>query len=329
MSRSCKMIFTLFVENVDWEKIYSENTDRIRYLVCQGELCPTTKRFHWQGYIQFFKAQRFAAFYKLTGHKCRMEVAKGTTLQNQEYCTKLKSSTGAVYEYGKPTSQGKRSDLIHIRDMIAGGDSMKQVAEEHFGDFVRYHRGFEKFKNMVDLEMSQGRRDLKVTLITGKTGSGKTSSVLDEHGDKNVYIVEFDSSTLWWDGYTGQDVILLDDYNNNIPIGRLLRILDTYKLRLQIKGSFTYARWTKVYITTNLRRNELHSNAKRELRAAMFRRIHEFKSLWSANADQGAPLPQEESVTRCLGNKDQTPCHFSKDSVETEYQINCLDLGDD
>lgn len=298
MTRSCKMVFTVYKRPIDWEKVYSENKDIVRYLLCQEEECPKTGKFHYQGYVQFFKAARFSRFQNMIDDKCHLEIAKGTTIENMEYCTKIKSSLGTVWEYGKPTSQGQRNDLIHIRDMLDKGDSMLEVAQEHFGDFVRYHRGFEKYQNMINRKNSQIRRSVEVTLILGPTGCGKTQSVLDEFGDEKVYIVEFDGPTVWWDGYIGQKVILLDDYDNNFKLPRLLRILDVYKIRLPIKGGFTWARWQKVFITMNLHKDELHSHAKTEHRNALFRRIKVTKNLWGVG-------------TKCWGNTNPTLCIVS------------------
>jgi hypothetical protein len=78
----------------------------------------------------------------------------------------------------------------------------------------------------------------------------------------------------WWDGYDGEKSILIDEYDNQIPITRLLNLLDGYHLRLPVKGGFTYAAWTKVIITTNLNPLELHPNAKQQHRAALHRRIN-------------------------------------------------------
>lgn len=304
MSRSCKMVFTSFKMEIDWERIYNDNSDVIRYLVCQLEESPKTGKFHYQGYIQFFKACRFARFQKLINDKCHMEIARGTTIENLEYCTKIKTSLGEVWEFGKPTSQGKRNDWNHIKDMIDDGATIQELAHKHFGDYIRYHRGFEKYKYIHDKSESQNRRSVKVKLILGPTGTGKTQGVLDKFGDDKVYILEFDKgSNVWWDGYQGEDVILLDDYNNNYNLPRLLRVLDKYKLRLPIKGGFTWAKWTKVFITTNLRKCELHESAKDEHRNALFRRIDEIDNKWVE------PIAESSSVfagAKCSGNTSRT-----------------------
>ena len=84
----------------------------------------------------------------------------------------------------------------------------------------------------------------------------------------------------WWQDYDGEKCICIDEYNNDVPIGEMLNLLDGYQLRLNVKGSHTYANWTKVYITTNLKLDELHANAKQAHRDALFRRITTIIDTW-------------------------------------------------
>ena len=49
----------------------------------------------------------------------------------------------------------------------------------------------------------------------------------------------------------GEQVILLDDFYGQIPLNRLLRILDRYKILLPVKGSYGFSLWSEVHITTN------------------------------------------------------------------------------
>lgn len=300
MARSCKMAFTLFKVDTDWEKIYLEFKEVIRYLIVNLEQCPDTGRKHWQGYIQFFKACRFAKFHKIVGVKCHMEIQRGTTEDNMKYCSKLKTGLGKCLEFGKPTSQGLRNDLIAVKHMIDDGVKMYEVAQEHFGNYVRYHRGLEKYKGMFDKNQSSKRRDVKTTLLYGKTGTGKTKFVLDKYGDDNVFIMSFSNKAEWWDGYEGEHIILFDDYNNNFKIDRLLRLLDVYKCRLPVKCGFTWAKWHEVYITTNLLPEEIHENAKTEHRSALFRRIDNVVDCSTCN------FINIGNGTKCLGNTNQT-----------------------
>lgn len=66
--------------------------------------------------------------------------------------------------------------------------------------------------------------------------------LLDQPGGNN----------LWFDGYDGQSVLIIDDFSGWIKYRFLLRLLDGYQVRLEVKGSHTWAAWTEVYITSNV-----------------------------------------------------------------------------
>ena len=109
---------------------------------------------------------------------------------------------------------------------------------------------------------------------------GKTSYVHDTHGD-DVYVFD-DYRNGWWDGYSGQSVLLIDEFYGNIAYSTFLKLLDGYQIRLNIKGSFTYAKWTTVFITSNQHPKDWYPNG---LTDAMNRRITDIKHIQK-------PVPQ-------------------------------------
>ena len=120
------------------------------------------------------------------------------------------------------------------------------------GDFIRYHGGIAKMKSLIDSREANKFRDVKTTVLVGKAGEGKTRMVVDKHGYENVFVVENGQDDKFlFDGYDGEDVICIDDFNGTIKYTTLLRILDGHKLGLNIKNGRTYAKWTQIYITSN------------------------------------------------------------------------------
>lgn len=312
--QSRRWIFTIFDVETDFKKIWDINKDEfIQYLYTGLETAPTTGRKHFQGFIQFKRSYRRKKVQDILQNKCWCNPMRGNFKSNLEYCSKEKLRD-TWFEFGEWTSQGKRNDLKVIKEMIDKGSNMFEVAQEHFGDYIRYYRGFEKYKGMIDKNNSGARRNIEVNLIYGKSGVGKTAHVLDLHGDENVFIMSFSNKTEWWDGYEGEKIILFDDYNNNLRIDRFLRLLDRYKCRLPVKCGFTWAKWDKVYITTNLTLTEIHSNSKDEHRNALFRRIHK---VWTFHEDFIILLG---NGTKCGGNIDTTTSDLDEDlnNIDTE-----------
>ena len=265
-AQSKNWYFTDF-ELLDWAKIYKGDDD-IRYICWGEEVCPNTKKKHYQGWIQMDKKKRMNGIKKVCqSKKIHIESCRGTEGDNNKYCQK----DNKYHTVGEFMTQGKRTDLDNLKIIIDRGGNMEDIASENFQSFIQYNREFQEYKKIVDRRLHKGFRKVKVILIHGKTGSGKTRKAM-ENKENDVYKIQ-GKALQWWDGYEEEKTLLIDEYDNDIALTELLGILDGYQLRLPIKGSFTYANWTKVYITSNIKK--LHSNAKPEHKMALKRRITE------------------------------------------------------
>ncbi len=157
---------------------------------------------------------------------------------------------------------------------------MIDVAEKHTEAFIKYSQGFFRLKQMYDKKArSKHRGNLEVIFITGLTGSGKTKMAMKNKGNPDdVFLMHMGDKCKWWDGYEGEETLVLDEYANQIPICQLLSILDGLRKRLPIKGAYTYAAWKRVWITSNLSWKEVHSKALPVHKGSLERRIGEFIS---------------------------------------------------
>ncbi len=252
---------------LNWDEIYEEYSDIIRYL-CRGfEIAPTTGRKHYQGWIQFKSKKRMSRIKNICRSKgLSLRPMFGSEYQNEDYCKK----DNQFKTWGTFISQGHRTDLEKAIKIIRNGESMTQIEEIVPNLILRYHSGLKELIKINQKKISKKFRKVDVSVHTGKTGTGKTRTAVEEN--PNAFMINGDQME-WWDGYEGEETIIIDEYNNDVNITKILKVLDGYQLRLPVKGSFTYARWTKVIITTNLTKDELHPNAKREHRNALFRRV--------------------------------------------------------
>lgn len=263
MARSRNYCFTDF-QDTDYEKLYTEYKDIIRYICFGKEICPKTGKKHIQGWIQLVNPRRFGGIKKLLGPKVHIEACRGSEYDNDKYCTK----DGKYKTFGKFKTQGMRTDLEAIKKNIDDGSSRSEIIADHFSTYCRYRNGINDYINIKEESKRSKFREVEVEYIHGDTGTGKT-----RYGMAQCQYKITGDNLQWWDGYNGESSILIDEYDNNIPITKLLNILDGYKLRLPIKGGFTYANWTKVIITSNNDKSCLHPNAKPAHRKALFRRI--------------------------------------------------------
>lgn len=258
---------------------------------------------HLQGYIQIMRkneagkrqawsATKVAKTMKSEGLSSQphVEIALGNCESNIKYCSK----EGDVTEWGVASKgKGSRTDIKQFLEAAKTKDTL-ELAEEYPKEFARYNRAAEKIRQAADEKAAEDWRELDVTLLTGPTGCGKTRRAMESGGD--IYKIQGDEMT-WWDGYRGQKTLLIDEYSNDVKVTKMLSVLDGYKLRLPIKGGFTYARWTKVFITTNLR--QLHEQAKEAHQQALARRINNTVSYWEHAGISAMAATETEDDARC------------------------------
>lgn len=239
-----------------------------RYIVFQREVGESGTP-HFQGSIFFDKTKRLAGLKKICKF-AHWEPMRGNADQAIAYCTKEDTRTAGPWEDGdRPVSrQGHRSDLENFSDSVKHGDSVNDLWDTHTSVMIRYTRGAQEAINHYAARNCPTKRDIEVYIYWGKTATGKTTRVYDQHPD--CYSLD---NYPWFDGYNGQDVLLMDDFYGNVPISVMLKMLGGFPFRVQVKGSTVLAKWTKVYITSNTDPDTWYKNVPSEVLAAFKRRI--------------------------------------------------------
>lgn len=225
----------------DWKSFY-EKHDWVRYIAYGEEICPDTKRVHYQGWIQLNTKKTMKGFLKFTG-PMHVEACKGNEYHQEDYCSK----DGIFHTYGEFIKQGDRLDIYAYVDKMKKGEHIMEIALDEPELYCRYRNGLRDIYNYINQkERKNFNKETEVTYIYGETDKGKTRYVKDNYPDS--FKIE-GSQLKWFDGYDGQDVLHIDEYDNDVPITRLLNLTDRYDLRLETKGGFVYRNWTKVFIT--------------------------------------------------------------------------------
>lgn len=237
----------------------------IRYLVYQGETCPQTGNKHLQGYVEFITPRRLGGVKRLLESKTIHAVpSQGTAKQNTTYCTKEKSADKSTFPpviLGKPAGNGKnatRKDIERLYSMISKGATEFQISNAFPAAYLRYHKAISKMRQMwVERDLPKWK-DIPVSVYYGETRTGKTRKVFADHDD--VYKLSIkQSGNVWFDGYTGQKTLLIDDFYGQIKVSYLLQLLDGYKQQVEIKGGFRWAQWDRIYITSNCHPSEWYN----------------------------------------------------------------------
>lgn len=154
------------------------------------------------------------------------------------------------WEWGEKKAQGARNDIAGMYAMVRAGKRERDIAEDMPLVHGKYFRAHDRYRALVDRDETKEFRIVEVNVLWGEAGTGKTRKAVEDSDD--YYILNAPAGNqLWWDGYQGESTLIIDDFYGWVKYSTLLRILDGYQLRLAVKGSFTYAKWTTVYITSN------------------------------------------------------------------------------
>lgn len=267
MSKFRAYTFTDFV--LDKKFLTLENL-KAQYIYYGEEICPETKKKHFQGWVYFTNPRSFKSIQKLLKPR-HIEPMNGTVEQNIAYCKK----DGIVTELGEKPAQGNRTDLEELKDMIKDGAKAKDIFEAQPGNYIRYHRGIEKAMNLYKIKRNW---KMDVRIYWGPPESGKTKKVYEEFNSEDIYQKP---TGKWWDGYDGEKVVIIDDFDPNncfdITYDFYLRLLDRYPMQVEYKGGMTQFNSKVIIITSNFNPEEWFEHKKN--RQAFFRRITEIRHI--------------------------------------------------
>lgn len=210
------------------------------YMIYGKEVAPTTGTKHLQGYLYFDNAKTFSKIQKILPKGTHIEVAKGSSLENKEYCSKENS----YVEYGTIPAQGKRSDIELIKSQINEGRGMREIVENA--------TSYQSIRTAeVLLKYKEKKRNWKpnVVWIFGPSGSGKTRMVYDKETD--LYR-KTNGTGKWWDGYDAHATVLIDDVKDTSReyYSSLLEWLDRYDCLVETKGGSRQLLATEIYLTS-------------------------------------------------------------------------------
>lgn len=246
----------------------------VLYCMKQLEVCDRTGREHWQIYIEFRTAKRIKQVQRIIGDPhCHCEKRTGSRDQAREYCRKkdtqkLVDGKPVQHEFGiwRENNHSKPT----LSDMLATDMNLEDLIIESPVTFVYHHRGLQALYNYRDGKTSSHFRKIDIYVYIGPTGCGKTRRAVaysPDHFKLNP------ADTLWFDGYRGQKVLIIDDFNGGIKYRTLLTLCDGYAYNAPVKYGFVWAKWTTIIFTSNVLVQDWYQNKSKEELAPLHRRI--------------------------------------------------------
>lgn len=218
----------------DYQKLV--DSKKLRYIAYGEEVCPTTGTKHHQAFCYFHntrstKKRALGEIGKMFGKKhANVQPMLGNFLENESYCSK----DGIYTEVGKKPKQGERGDLNEIKDMIVDGQlTADDVALSDPHTFHMYGRTLDRLESIAlrkkfRTEMTRG------IWYTGPAGAGKSHAVFEGYSPETHYVKNLNEE--WWDGYKGQETVILNEFRGEIRFSELLDLCDKWPKMVKWRG---------------------------------------------------------------------------------------------
>ena len=217
------------------------------------EICPRTNTPHLQCFFVFkndmtlANAQAFFSGALGFPSTLALKMADGNVAACIAYCEKECSNlvSGGV----RPKGKGARSDLAVVAELIQAGASVSDIADLCP---VQFMRGFTGITRLVMANAKPRDFDTQVFWLHGTTGTGKSRWAMEQVDRSDCYFKN--GSNKWWDGYTGQRDVIMDDFRptKELPFEYMLGLMQNLPFLVEMKGATAHFTSHRIFITTPL-----------------------------------------------------------------------------
>lgn len=191
------------------------------------------------------------------------------------------------------TGPGSRTDLklfgMQVVTAASDGTPTKAYIDVCLGKpdvFLRYSRGSELLFKMARTRAEEGRPLVRATaprvsIYYGPPGTGKSFAAVSGRtlGDTFIMRKNGPDGRPYWDGYTGQARIVIEEFAGWLPLPTLLGVTDKYHMMLDCRGTHVPLEATEIILTTNIWWESFYSSKQwvDAHKAAFKRRVHELR----------------------------------------------------
>lgn len=216
---------------------------------------------HTHVYLAFRNAVEFSMIQERF-YGAHIEIARGSHQENRDYIRKVgKWQDDAKHETNLPDTfeesgelppeQDRRQTQTEgIMEMVRNGATNAEILRVYPSAMTRLNHIEQARQTLVEDKYRDEWRQLTTTYLHGDTGTGKTRSVMEQYGYRNVYrVTNYDHP---FDNYKGERVILFEEFRSSLPIADMLKYLDGYPVLLPCRYADKAACYDTVYIISNI-----------------------------------------------------------------------------
>jgi len=219
---------------------------------------------HWQVFIAFTQKKSLRQLQELLGTRGHYELSRSESATTYVWKEDTRVP-GTQFEFGaKPIRVNSAVDWEEVWSSAQEIDLMAIPASVRVRCYSTIIRIGKDFAVPIGMERT-------CSVFWGSTGTGKSRRAWDEAG---LDCYSKDPRTKWWDGYRGQQHVVIDEFRGAIDISHLLRWLDRYPVRVETKGGAIPLSANKFWITSNLNPREWYSELDSDTLNALLRRLN-------------------------------------------------------
>ncbi len=278
----------------EWFHWAKKKTSGITYLVMQNEHGTNEGGHHIQGFLTAATKKREATL----GHQFfvkpeafQLMKKNSTPTANRAYCTddSKRVPDTTFFEYG--TVPGATPSKIEAMCDLVKSHGLKRAIDSDPATYVRHCNGLRELDNHYKRQKIRSEH-IHVIVIVGPPGSGKSwwAKRLFDPGQTFTLPAVPRSGQAWFDNYSGERTLLIDEFSGRIEFELFKNMLDPYEMQCPIKGTYNPAMWDTVVVTTNFHPNTWYGHDVdwwgTESLGPIQRRIHHFIEA-TGNYNQG------------------------------------------
>jgi len=237
---------------------------------------------HLQGYMNFKNARTVSSVRSLSGlARAAIFYCRGTETQNIKYCKK----EGDFKEYHSENANIKEISTLDAQAKLISSEGvkgLKTIIQENPKAYVMHHRGFHAL-----LTACAPNRKLdappKFVYAIGDAGSGKSTYIHklaeEEAAATGKSIYYFGAQWPWADGYTDEEIIVIDDIRDRdfkgvpIPVNFMTRMIDVFSCTLQTKGGTCKFYGSSFYLSSVVHPGDMWNKDVNDPNTQILRRI--------------------------------------------------------